>query len=166
MTWRILCYRFVVFADSEPVFMQVKSLQENWPLEYQKKMTMLYLPVFYPENRRRMVSLFKPCATARLFIPPMLPLEDAIIYIDTDFIFLRPPEDLWRLFKYFDSQQLASMGTYIKKHGESKQNKVLLLWVFIIEKMLMLALLLTITFYYTILLSLLIYFIYCLYLND
>ena len=68
----------------------------------------------YPENRMEMISMFKPCATFRLFLPPLLNQKDAIIYMDTDFIFMRPPEELWLLFSEFDSVQLASMGTYIK----------------------------------------------------
>ena len=36
-----------------------------------------------------MRSMFRVCATERLFIPDMFPAMDRAIYIDTDLIFLR-----------------------------------------------------------------------------
>ena len=42
-----------------------------------------------PQDRQDMRSMFRVCATERLFIPDMFPAMDRAIYIDTDLIFLR-----------------------------------------------------------------------------
>ena len=44
----------------------------------------------------------------------MLPNEDSVIYVDTDMIFLRPPEELWAQFNKFNSIQHISMASYMK----------------------------------------------------
>ena len=36
-----------------------------------------------------MKSMFRVCATERLFVPDMFPAMDRAIYVDTDLIFLR-----------------------------------------------------------------------------
>ena len=41
------------------------------------------------QERQDMKSMFRVCATERLFIPDMFPAMDRAIYIDTDLIFLR-----------------------------------------------------------------------------
>lgn len=35
---------------------------------------------------------------------------DALLYVDTDVLFLRPMDDIWSLFKSFNSSQLAAMA--------------------------------------------------------
>ena len=41
------------------------------------------------QERQDMKSMFRVCATERLFIPDMFPAMDRAIYVDTDLIFLR-----------------------------------------------------------------------------
>ena len=45
--------------------------------------------MWYPEDRQDTRTMFRVCATERLFLPDMLPNMDRAIYIDTDLIFLR-----------------------------------------------------------------------------
>ncbi|KAH9379386.1 hypothetical protein HPB48_013603 [Haemaphysalis longicornis] len=40
----------------------------------------------------------------------MLPKEDAVIYVDTDVVFLHPVEDFWRMFAAMNSWQMAAMA--------------------------------------------------------
>jgi len=35
---------------------------------------------------------------------------DSLLYVDTDILFLSPLEDTWRLFKNFNSTQLAGLS--------------------------------------------------------
>ena len=75
---------------------------------------MQYLPVWYPKEREEMISMYHPCATERLFLPGLLPNEDAVIYLDTDMIFMAPPEELWAEFHRFNSRQILSIATFMK----------------------------------------------------
>ena len=44
------------------------------------------------------------------FFQLLLKDVDSIIYVDTDVLMLRPPEDLWGFFSRFNSTQLAGMA--------------------------------------------------------
>ena len=56
----------------------------------------LHFPAKTGETWRK---LFKLCASQRLFLPSALADVDATLYIDTDTLFHRPPEHLWRYFQ-------------------------------------------------------------------
>lgn len=55
-------------------------------------------------------GLFKPCAAQRLFLPSLLKNIDALLYVDTDIVFLSPVSDVWKYFKEFNSTQIAAMA--------------------------------------------------------
>ncbi|XP_047740643.1 glucoside xylosyltransferase 1 [Hyalella azteca] len=116
--------RFIVVADSEELYSKLVALSTDFPPQYRDKLSFEYLPVWYPNDRLYMRNMFRECATERLFVPAMLPKEDAIIYIDTDFVFLRPPEDLWAHFHKFDSVQVAAMAPCLYHYGTSKNSQV------------------------------------------
>lgn len=68
-------------------------------------------PVWFPMNLYRYWwDVFIPCATERLFLPTLLTEEDAVIYVDTDVLFLHPVEDLWRIFFAMNERQIAAMA--------------------------------------------------------
>ncbi|BES89854.1 Glycosyl transferase family 8 [Nesidiocoris tenuis] len=56
------------------------------------------------------IKLFKPCASQRLFLPSVLTNTDAILYVDTDVLFLSPPENVWKYFNQMNSTQLAALA--------------------------------------------------------
>ena len=56
-----------------------------------------------------MKSMFRVCATERLFVPDIFPKMQKAIYVDTDLIFLRPVEHLWDFFDHFDDDELKSV---------------------------------------------------------
>lgn len=39
-----------------------------------------------------------------------MPEQDAVLYLDTDILFLTAPEDLWMFFKRFNSTQIAGVS--------------------------------------------------------
>ncbi|CAG0887590.1 unnamed protein product [Cyprideis torosa] len=53
-------------------------------------------------------NLFKRCASQRLFLPEVLEDVDAVLYVDTDVLFLSPIEEIWEYFQRFNDSQLAS----------------------------------------------------------
>ena len=103
-----------MITDTQETFETIVSMPREWPLEYQKKITIQYLAESYPKDRLRMRDLWRTCATQRLFLPGMLLGEDAVIYIDTDFLFMRPPEDLWDIFNDFNATQSSAVAPYIR----------------------------------------------------
>ncbi|XP_049266867.1 glucoside xylosyltransferase 1 [Rhipicephalus sanguineus] len=54
--------------------------------------------------------MFRPCTTQRLFLTRILPNEDAVLYVDTDVIFVHPVEDFWRKFYAMNEWQMAGMA--------------------------------------------------------
>ena len=66
----------------------------------------------------------QPCATQRLFLPRVLAEEDAVVYLDTDTLFMRPPEELWAQFAHFGPQTLVAMATKINKNPAVEKAQV------------------------------------------
>ncbi|XP_053963599.1 glucoside xylosyltransferase 1 isoform X1 [Anastrepha ludens] len=68
------------------------------------------MPLTFPkQNRKEWQSLFKPCASQRLFLPLLLPEVDSVLYVDTDVIFLSPISDIWKHFQRFNASQFAAL---------------------------------------------------------
>ncbi|KAM5280630.1 glucoside xylosyltransferase 2 [Ctenodactylus gundi] len=87
-----------------------KQLRQ-WPDSYTKKFEHRLYPItFSVGNPQEWKKLFKPCAAQRLFLPVILKDVDSLLYVDTDVLFLRPVDDIWKLLKQFNSTQLAAMA--------------------------------------------------------
>ncbi|KAM8758847.1 glucoside xylosyltransferase 2 isoform 2-T2 [Rhynchonycteris naso] len=87
-----------------------KQLRQ-WPDSYTKKFEHRIYPItFLVENPQEWKKLFKPCAAQRLFLPVILKDVDSLLYVDTDVLFLRPVDDIWKLLRQFNSTQLAAMA--------------------------------------------------------
>ncbi|KAG0710148.1 Glucoside xylosyltransferase 1 [Chionoecetes opilio] len=112
--------RFLVVADSKELYHRFTDETSEWPKEYQRHLAFEWHPVWYPREQEDMRTMFRTCATERLFLPEMFPNLDAAIYIDTDLIFLRPPEELWQEFHKFDAVQVAAMAPCLYHYGTSK----------------------------------------------
>ncbi|XP_077889713.1 glucoside xylosyltransferase 2 isoform X2 [Ictidomys tridecemlineatus] len=87
-----------------------KQLRQ-WPDSYTKKFEHRIYPItFSVGNPQEWKKLFKPCAAQRLFLPVILKDVDSLLYVDTDVLFLRPVDDIWKLLRQFNSTQLAAMA--------------------------------------------------------
>ncbi|XP_036284738.1 glucoside xylosyltransferase 2 isoform X1 [Pipistrellus kuhlii] len=87
-----------------------KQLQQ-WPDSYTEKFVHRIYPItFSTGNPQEWRKLFKPCAAQRLFLPVVLKDVDSLLYVDTDVLFLRPIEDIWKLLWQFNATQLAAMA--------------------------------------------------------
>ena len=101
--------RFYIFTDEKEDTFSKEF--KSWPRYYtQYIFYSLYSSHFPVENEKEWLGLFKPAAAQRLFLASILVGTDSVIYIDTDVLFLRPPEDLWFEFKRFDKNQIAGMS--------------------------------------------------------
>ena len=58
-----------------------------------------------------MQYMFRICSTERLLLPSILAEEEAVIYLDTDLIFMAPPSLLWNEFQRFDSNHIAALAS-------------------------------------------------------
>ena len=52
------------------------------------------------------MKLYEHCAAERMFMPWILTDEDAAIHLDTDLLFMRPPEDIWQYYNHFDEDDV------------------------------------------------------------
>uniref|UniRef100_L7LZL4 UDP-D-xylose:beta-D-glucoside alpha-1,3-D-xylosyltransferase n=1 Tax=Rhipicephalus pulchellus TaxID=72859 RepID=L7LZL4_RHIPC len=83
----------------------------SWPDSVKKRVSCDVMPVWFPkENYYQWWAMFRPCTTQRLFLTRMLPNEDAVLYVDTDVIFVHPIEDFWRKFYAMNEWQMAGMA--------------------------------------------------------
>jgi len=114
---------FHVIADNKQLYGRLINRTANWPHSYRRRLRFSMHDVWYPEDREDMRTMFRVCATERLFVPDMFPDMDRAIYIDTDLIFMRPPEDLWSFFDSFSESHVAAMAPCMYHYG-SPRNKV------------------------------------------
>ncbi|KAK7070526.1 Glucoside xylosyltransferase 1 [Halocaridina rubra] len=101
--------RFHIVSSSLSVYEQITNITTDWPEEYKRKIIFdSWKSVYHPPDIPS-ISALKMCATARLFLPYVFQDLDSVIFVDTDMLFLRPPETLWQLFKNFTEEQIAGM---------------------------------------------------------
>ncbi|XP_075554751.1 glucoside xylosyltransferase 2-like isoform X1 [Dermacentor variabilis] len=90
---------------------KIRNEYSSWPDSVRKRVSCeVKLEWFPKDNYHEWRYMFRPCTTQRLFLPSMLPNEDAVIYVDTDVVFLHPVEDFWRKFYAMNKWQMAGMA--------------------------------------------------------
>ncbi|EEC19726.1 hypothetical protein IscW_ISCW014359 [Ixodes scapularis] len=109
--------RLILYADVE----NIKRLQDRimeWPASALNRITYdLRLVMFPMKDFETWKKLFVPCATQRLFLPDMLPNEDAVLYVDADTLFVNPVEELWSVFEEMNESHLTALGHEIEDVG-------------------------------------------------
>lgn len=81
----------------------------SWPPSISVRFQYRIYPIEFPKDKAaEWKKLFKLCASQRLFIPMLLQDVDALLYIDTDVLFLRPVEEIWSFFYHFNASHLAA----------------------------------------------------------
>ncbi|XP_055069059.2 glucoside xylosyltransferase 2 [Misgurnus anguillicaudatus] len=102
--------KFHIFAE-EDLAEQFQKGFSQWPRTASSKFQYSIYPItFSVGNAEEWKKLFKPCAAQRLFLPVILKDVDSLLYVDTDVLFLRPMDDIWKFLKDFNSTQLAAMA--------------------------------------------------------
>lgn len=98
--------KFVIVTE-EPLFElfeeKFETFQKDFPI-----FTFSLVEIKFPNDEWR--SLFKPCASQRLFLPSLL-TDSRILYVDSDTIFLSPPNEIFNIFNQFNSTQIAALST-------------------------------------------------------
>lgn len=65
---------------------------------------------FPDKNTELWAGMFRPCASQRLFYPSLLTDVDALIYVDSDTLFLSPPSEFFKMFESFNESQIGGMA--------------------------------------------------------
>uniref|UniRef100_A0A2P2I8W3 UDP-D-xylose:beta-D-glucoside alpha-1,3-D-xylosyltransferase n=2 Tax=Hirondellea gigas TaxID=1518452 RepID=A0A2P2I8W3_9CRUS len=88
------------------------SMVKSWPTSVQQRVKLSLKEVRYPDDvvEDEWRKMFVQCASLRLFLPMMLPKIRALLYVDTDVLFLSPVEGLWRHLRAMNSSQLAAVA--------------------------------------------------------
>ncbi|XP_077527439.1 glucoside xylosyltransferase 1-like isoform X3 [Haemaphysalis longicornis] len=66
--------------------------------------------VAYSTSLLNLIIIADKANTVKVITESMLPNEDAVIYVDTDVVFLHPVEDFWRMFAAMNGWQMAAMA--------------------------------------------------------
>lgn len=102
---------FHVFAEEE-LHEEFNKEIKKWPQFISGNIRLDIRPIQFPSGQdfNQWKTLFKPCASQRLFLPLLLTDVDAVLYVDTDVLLLRPVEDVWEIFKNFNKTQIAGLA--------------------------------------------------------
>ena len=102
-----------------------KEHMDAWPLDVKKRFKYTLHPIQYPPHLEfEWKKLFKKCASQRLFIPDILKNLESILYVDTDVLFLRPIDDIWKILEKFNSTQIAAVSPEGENGSVSWYNKI------------------------------------------
>jgi len=101
---------FHIIVDDDAFYDSLTLIVDEMLELYRDKVVMTKHDAWFPQERPDLKTILKPCATERLLIPLMFPDLSEIVYIDTDTVFLRPPEHLFQLFNQFNEDQFISMN--------------------------------------------------------
>ncbi|MCL4141169.1 UNVERIFIED_CONTAM: hypothetical protein GTU68_031185, partial [Idotea baltica] len=118
--------RFVVITDSEDYFSLFTSvLLQHIPQERLGTFDLEHREAWYPKDRfSTLKGMFRACSSERLFIPSILKKDfDLVVYLDTDIVFMRPPEDLWDEFDLFKQEEVIGMAPNLVYYATKRNNE-------------------------------------------
>lgn len=96
-----------LIASEELLFQIIREKLESF--QSFKNFSFILREVKFPEPRWR--KLFKLCASQRLFLPSLFhDIDDSILYVDSDTIFLSPPHDIFGVLRHFSSSHIAGLS--------------------------------------------------------
>lgn len=101
---------FHIFTDVGEEF---QTHLHSLPSEAKQRFTFQIRDIKYPlapEEISEYRDWWGPCASFRLFLPEVMVDQDAVIYVDSDVLFLGPVDDLWNEFKNFNSEQAVGLA--------------------------------------------------------
>jgi len=122
---------FHIFTENDMKFI-FKSELNSWPNYIKKRVNYTiydidetYSMYFSPYVKDEWKKWYKPCGSFRLLLPMVLQnTADAVIYCDSDIIFIKPVEDLWsELQRFKKSQVIAISPTTGHSLGGSDDNE-------------------------------------------
>ncbi|XP_047737579.1 glucoside xylosyltransferase 2-like [Hyalella azteca] len=102
--------RFILLSNDIDIYKKVCSKITQWPSEYSTRLSLEFRPIYVPSDSS-ILEMYDKCSTERLYLPRVLPDVDAVVYLDTDMIFLRAPELLAQQFQLFNQTQMFGMAS-------------------------------------------------------
>lgn len=116
-------WRIIVLTDSRTTFDKVLGLTSLFPQEQRERLRLEHQHQWYPKYNSNISANWRPCAWAKQFLAEALPNEEAVVYVDTDLVFLGPPEEIWGLFEVMDAQQVVALSPEPKYSVETPRRK-------------------------------------------
>lgn len=116
-------WRIIVLTDSRATFDKVLTITSLFPQEQRERLQLEHKDQWYPKHHSNITANWRPCAWAKQFLAEALPNEEAVVYVDTDLVFLGPPEEMWDLFKVMDAQQVVAVSPEPKYSVETPRRK-------------------------------------------
>lgn len=99
--------KFLIFTDF--LSKEVESLLASLNAVHGNITWDIRPPLYPPLNDKQepIKTAFAPCATQRLFFPQILPEYKAVLYVDTDIVFLQDPFQLWKQLDIMTNKSFA-----------------------------------------------------------
>ncbi|XP_064119245.1 glucoside xylosyltransferase 2-like isoform X2 [Macrobrachium nipponense] len=117
--------KFSIVTNSQETYKEITAIADSWPSEYRRRLVFgVRREVYYPPALSRIQDMFCWCCTERLFLPDVLPDVDSVIFVDTDTIFMQPPEDLFQNFGFFDDRQVAGVTPCLYMYDEPWRKRI------------------------------------------
>lgn len=92
-------WRIIVLTDTLDTFHRVVNITSAFPRRHKERLRFERREQWFPPGYTAIINNWRPCAWAKQFLAESLPEEDAVVFIDTDLIFLGPAEELWQVLE-------------------------------------------------------------------
>lgn len=103
-------WRIIVMTDTFSTFQRVVNLAGSLPQHHRQRLQLQNRKIWFPEGYPELMNHWRPCVWAKLFLSEALPDEDAVIYLDTDVVFLGPAEELWLLLRSMEKGEAVALA--------------------------------------------------------
>lgn len=103
-------WRIIVLTDNHNTFDKIVKIADGFPSRERGRLLLERRDQWYPPAHPELRDDWRPCAWAKQFLAEALPDEDAVVYVDTDVVFLGPAETMWSLFGSLDPQELIALS--------------------------------------------------------
>lgn len=100
----------IILNNEENLFSRILFQLQEWQMVIGESFRVKSMTVSYPAGLEEMQSMFRVCATARLFLHEMLEDLDSGIFLDTDIIFMDDIQHLQNHFRRFNPSQVVGMA--------------------------------------------------------
>lgn len=100
-------WHIIVLTDTLDTFHKVLNLTAALP---RHRLLLQHRPIWLPQDQPLIKGHWRPCAWAKQFLAEALPDQDAVVYVDTDVLFLGPAEELWWLLRSMGPNQALALA--------------------------------------------------------
>ncbi|XP_022235761.1 glucoside xylosyltransferase 2-like isoform X1 [Limulus polyphemus] len=110
----------LVLMTEDEIIPKLRDPMLGWPPTFMNRVSVEFHPISYPDyvNQTEWRGLYRLCSTHKLFIADILRHIDAVILLDTDVLFLRPPEEFWEHFSRMNKRQMMGLTVETELPGQ------------------------------------------------